>query len=401
MATRTVQLKVTTPLTSILSPAGRGSKPPRENESPFSERDRRGADSDISSPLAGEGRVRGASDCMDTAETPARPDGLMRNGLRLRARGHNLSMADDACGWLADSSELRGDVSALRERLREDGYLFLRGFHPRAEVLQARQVVTDRLSRDGFLDPAHPPLEAVAAPRLKVVNEKSAFRPPTDGGGASDPVKTYNADTLTKQNQPLHDLLYGRRQMAFFEQFLDGPVRHYNYTWLRVVSPGLGTPPHCDTAYMGRGTQKVLTTWTALGDISLRLGGLMILEHSHKANQLASYLKRDVDDYCVNGPHAEEITSGKRLFEWDGTLSKNPVSLRNKLGGRWLTAEYQAGDILIFTIRTVHASLDNQSNQIRLSSDSRYQLASEPMDERYNVENPVPYSPQFKRGRVC
>ena len=34
----TMQLKLTTPLTSILSRKGRGSKPPRENESPFSER---------------------------------------------------------------------------------------------------------------------------------------------------------------------------------------------------------------------------------------------------------------------------------------------------------------------------------------------------------------------------
>ena len=33
-----MQLKLTTPLTSILSRKGRGSKPPRENESPFSER---------------------------------------------------------------------------------------------------------------------------------------------------------------------------------------------------------------------------------------------------------------------------------------------------------------------------------------------------------------------------
>ena len=59
-----MKLKLTTPLTSIHSPKGGGSKPPRENESPFRERDRRGADSDISSPLRGEVRVRGASDCM-------------------------------------------------------------------------------------------------------------------------------------------------------------------------------------------------------------------------------------------------------------------------------------------------------------------------------------------------
>jgi hypothetical protein len=37
---------------------------------------------------------------------------------------------------------------------------------------------------------------------------------------------------------------------------------------------------------------------------------------------------------------------------------------------------------------THHCSLDNQSNRIRLSTDSRYQLASEPMDERWSGDHP-------------
>jgi hypothetical protein len=325
------------------------------------------------------------------------------NDLTLRARGHELSMADDAFGWLTDSSHLRDDIPALHDRLEEDGYLFLPSFHPREDVLRARHVITERLQRDGFTDPAFPADDAVVAPRLKIVNEKSAFRPPVGGDALPNPVKTYNSDNLTKDNQPLHDVLYGARRDKFFAQFFGGPVRHFNYTWSRVVSPGLGTPPHCDTVYMGRGTPNLLTVWTPLGDTSLQLGGLMILENSHRqTDRLAKYLSRDVDEYCVNKPTAKEIENGKRLFDWDGTLSKNPVTLREKLGGRWLTAEeYHAGDILIFTMRTVHSSLDNQSDRIRLSCDSRYQLASEPADERYIVENPVPYSPDFKRGRVC
>jgi hypothetical protein len=52
-------------------------------------------------------------------------------------------------------------------------------------------------------------------------------------------------------------------------------------------------------------------------------------------------------------------------------------------------------------MRTIHASLDNQSNRVRLSVDTRYQLASEPVDERFVAENPVPYAVNFKKGRVC
>ena len=87
--------------------------------------------------------------------------------------------------------------------------------------------------------------------------------------------------------------------------------------------------------------------------------------------------------------------------DWDGRLASNPVALREKLGGRWLTTEYQMGDVLVFGMGTVHASLDNQSNGYRLSADSRYQLASEPVDERWIGANPLKHGSKAKRGRIC
>src|SRR5690348_4782272 len=103
---------------------------------------------------------------------------LTQTELTLRARGHELSMADSAFGWFTDSSPLRDDMPALRARLEADGYLFLPGFHSRAEVVRARQVITERLQHDGYTDPAYPADDAVVVERLKIVNEKSAFRPP-------------------------------------------------------------------------------------------------------------------------------------------------------------------------------------------------------------------------------
>ncbi|MDA0577159.1 MAG: phytanoyl-CoA dioxygenase family protein [Verrucomicrobia bacterium] len=238
---------------------------------------------------------------------------------------------------------------------------------------------------------------------MKIVNAQSAFRPPVRADGTPEPILSYWADDLTRDNKPLHALLYSGLLLEFYREFLDGPIRHYTYTWLRAVSPGLGTPPHCDLVYMGRGTGNVCTTWTPLSDVPLAIGGLMILKNSHcQAARLAAYLSRDVDTYCTNGPLAQEIESGARLYEWDGTLSQDPVALRNELGGRWLTAEsYGAGDILIFSMRTIHASLDNQSDTIRLSSDSRYQLAAEPINPRNVGENPSPCDVRCKQGRIC
>ena len=132
----------------------------------------------------------------------------------------------------------------------------------------------------------------------------------------------------------------------------------------------------------------------------------MILENSladRTQNELADYLCRDVDEYCSNKPlppHVDlESTVDNKV--WNGWLANEPVSLQNRLGSRWLTTEYRAGDALIFPCKVVHASLDNQSNRFRLSSDSRYQLASEPVDERFVGDGPYGHVGRAKRGRVC
>ncbi len=46
------------------------------------------------------------------------------------------------------------------------------------------------------------------------------------------------------------------------------------------------------------------------------------------------------------------------------------------------------GDIIIFGMFTMHASLDNQTNRYRISADTRYQLKAEPVDERWVGEKP-------------
>ncbi len=302
--------------------------------------------------------------------------------LVLTSVGHRLDPSPEAFGELRDSGYLAGDAEALRARMGEDGYLFLRGFFRRDEVLAARAVMVERLAAEGVLQPGTDPMEAIIQP-----------------GGAS-----YFRPDLTKNNEPLHRLLYGGQMMGFYGDYFGEAARHYDYTWLRAVGPGGGSRPHCDVVYMGRGTRdRLLTAWVPLGDASQRLGGLMVLEGSHlKHDRLRNYLERDVDTYCTNGRHAAEIEAGAKPWEWDGSLSKDPASLRQKLGGRWLTTDFEAGDLLTFTVHTVHASLDNQSgDRIRFSSDSRYQPASLPVDERWVGEHPIGHGPAGKRGRIC
>src|SRR5215207_3046344 len=80
---------------------------------------------------------------------------------QLYSYGHPLDMADDKVGLMRDSSDAADDVEALRQRFATDGYLYMKGFLDRDEVLDARRSLTDGLANAGMLDENFPRLEAV------------------------------------------------------------------------------------------------------------------------------------------------------------------------------------------------------------------------------------------------
>jgi hypothetical protein len=256
----------------------------------------------------------------------------------------------------------------------------MKGYLDRDEVLAARASLTQRLAEAGVLDPAYPTIDAVCKPGSGYV-----FKP-----------------EITNGNAEVQRLLYEGRIPHFYRSLYGEDIRHYDFTWLRAIGPGKGTNPHCDLPYMGRGTHRHMTCWVPYGDISFQLGGLMVLEGSHKRmDLLENYVYRDVDAFCENKPkEADAAKAGKWSFT--GTLSHNPPVVRNKFGGRWLTTEFQAGDFITFGMFLVHASLDNRTpNLLRISSDARYQRASEPIDERWVGLNPPGHTSAGKRGRIC
>jgi hypothetical protein len=296
----------------------------------------------------------------------------------LTSLGYELDCSAQAFGYLQDSSELLAKPEQMRLLMEEEGYLYLKGFLNSQEIWQTRQEIALQLAAEGSLEPGFPVLDCIAKPGLRM-----SFRP-----------------DLANISPSLKKLLYSGRMMQFFTTFLGENVRHFDYTWFRAVAPGFGTYPHCDIVYMGRGTDKLYTVWTPIGDVSWEAGGLMILEKSHLLENIKNrYGRMDVDSYCSNRKTANLYASNQKW--WNGALSKNPVSLRKKYGRRWLSDEFKAGDILIFSMYTIHGSLDNHSREIRLSSDSRYQLALEAVDERWIGTNPIGHSVAAKRGRVC
>lgn len=306
-----------------------------------------------------------------------------------------IPTGEDHFGALRRSADILTDGDALRNRLADDGYLYFPGALDRDQVTSARRVCMERLMAQGALEAGSDPMDAIAAHGTK---------------------KYYFMESLAEENDPLMRVLYEGAMMRLMAQLFDTDVRHFDYTWMRAVGPGNGTSPHCDAVYMNRGTEQLITAWTPLGDIPLVQGGLVVLENSHreKTGKLEQYLHQDVDTFCENGPNAQKIRDGKMAWEhydgsfreWSGAFSDDANEIRASLGGRWLTSpEYRMGDVLLFTIATLHASLDNNSDRIRLSSDTRYQPAHLPADERWvlgaNGERPIAHGAAGKRGKIC
>lgn len=296
--------------------------------------------------------------------------------------GHKLDQTPDYFGWLRRSDDAAGDFIELRQRLIEDGYVYLPGFFDRQKVLDARRSVLGQLSRMGFL-------------KKGTVVDDGVF------DLENPPPAQARAHPLDQYDPAVQRLLFGDRAMDFYAGLFGVVASHFDFTWFRTKGTGHGSDVHCDVVYMGRGSKKLLTMWTPLGDIDPRMGGLTILEGSHrKSDLLAGYLDRDVDQYCSNREDASAYASGEK--GWNGSLSKNPLAIQNKFQSRWLTSpEFRMGDVLIFGMTLVHGSLDNQTDLIRLSVDNRYQPANEPIDPRWVGETVVGHSPAAKIGMIC
>lgn len=291
--------------------------------------------------------------------------------------GRSVDTHPDHLGELTRSAMAEG-FEALRARFAQDGYLYLPGFHPREEVAICRASIIAQLEPEGIFDPQYP----AASAHLKE-GVDMAFRP-----------------DIANTNPDLPGLLYGERMMALASGLVGEPAMHYDYTWLRAVGTGRSTMPHYDIVYMGRGTNQLFTCWTPLADLAIENGVLAILEGSHQAAELKStYGTMDVDTVCTNKSGVKVVDD--RGYVSFGALPDHPDALRQVYGRRWLTNPFAMGDVLLFGMYTLHASTDNHTPLLRLSTDSRYQAASLPADPRWIGENPVGHGEAAQVGMIC
>ncbi|ULL18406.1 phytanoyl-CoA dioxygenase [Paenibacillus sp. H1-7] len=267
----------------------------------------------------------------------------------------SLEMGSRYLTELQDSNAILHDTAALRKRLEDDGYLLIRGFHDRKKVLEARTGLLRKLDKQARLDHSYPLEEGVIAEGAKG----------TMFGGPAQPDD--------EDMRPFYELVTGQAVMEFFDRLLGGESMTYDYKWPRAVGQGGNTGAHYDIVYMGRGTKQVYTMWTPLGDIPIEQGTLTVCLGSHRFEQMKqTYGQVDVD----------------RDQHENGWFSTDPIEMVDRFGGQWATTSFSAGDVMIFGMYLLHGSTDNMTNRFRLSADTRYQLKSEPVDERWVGKQP-------------
>ncbi len=67
-----------------------------------------------------------------------------------------LELGGKYLGHLREANSLMGDMGALRARLREDGYLLIRGLHDPQKVKAARRMLLHNLDANGQIDRGFP-----------------------------------------------------------------------------------------------------------------------------------------------------------------------------------------------------------------------------------------------------
>ncbi len=235
---------------------------------------------------------------------------------------------------LKDSRPLLGDWQALRARIAEDGYVFVRGLIDPAFVTSVGRAGLGYLQAAGWTQPGGDPVEAPPKPPVRAVRMRDAFGDPgytqvySDPGFNSVPSATALAGLMAQ---------------------IMGPAGFcYPFRLPRIVYP-VSVVPHQPGNFVHkdyRAVQDMFTCWVPLGHIPPSLGGLAIKPGSQR---------------------------------WARVTERGFL---NRLEPGWVTTEYEPGDVLVFHCLTTHAALPNHEGRMRFSGEYRWQLADQPAPTR-------------------
>lgn len=233
------------------------------------------------------------------------------------------------------STDLLGRAEDLRQRAAEDGYLFLPGLLPAADVLAVRTAILSLCVEAGWC--THEGRAGGAGPFVE-----------------GDPEYMAVYDRIQRL-EAFHGLALHPALLGLYGALFQGAVLAHPRNIARVMFPGNNrhaTPAHQDALHI-RGTPETWTAWLPLGDCPADLGGIAVLAGSQREPLLEAH--------PALGAGGREVDTAALPYTW-------------------FAGDMRAGDVLTFHSHTVHRALPNRTaTRMRLSVDFRYQPAGEPV----------------------
>ncbi|KAI5248449.1 hypothetical protein E4T42_05634 [Aureobasidium subglaciale] len=283
-------------------------------------------------------------------------------------------------------------LEELRRKYNEDGYIFLKGLIPREDVLKARRSYFDTMAPTGVLKPGTTPQQGIFD------SSKPASQFPGIGAGAVGGNKRPGDDsaaTFVDRALDAHKQDWYKEEFCKHPALLEFVAKFSGWgddtlaikrTLLRNNIPGThAIGVHYDQIFLRHGEATAITAWVPIGDVKTNGGGLIYLEKGHT-------LGREQESRF----YAEALSSGlsdkeaKHAFNANmmstGLLDSAPSAYGKRFSRRWLVADYEAGDVVLHTPFTIHASTVNHDVEgvIRLATDLRFVNSSRKWDERWD-----------------
>jgi len=284
----------------------------------------------------------------------------------LEAGGKILSMAQNRFGYL-EPTDAATDIATLREQYHEHGYLWLKGFLKRQDVLDFRAWVFAHLMETGLLQPDSDPMTGLAAI------------------GEADKALADRRLMSLVRSVAYEGFCTQPRLACFMDEFLQGISYLHKRKIMRFTRPNASavTPAHYDLVYLRGGTSRIVTAWIPIGDIPIDMGGLVYLEGSHR-------IGADMEkEFAIKGASLtpeERVSAFNKNMTEGGWVSKDLPDMAERFNTRWLAADYEAGDIMLHSPYMIHASTTNRDplGRLRLSTDIRYQNVEDEIDARWS-----------------
>ncbi|GAB5587669.1 hypothetical protein Unana1_02569 [Umbelopsis nana] len=292
----------------------------------------------------------------------------------LQSNGFNMDMTDLRLGWLTPTDP-NLPVETLREILKKQGYLFLKGLIPPETALEQRRNFFETYNGTSLLAPSTTP-------------EQGIFSGNDPDAHADIQINFYHKTTASVYSfAKREDFLEFCKQPAlteFLTKFFDEEPFLYTRKIIRYNLPGEdhSTAVHIDRTFLRDATPNLVSAWIPLGPATIEMGSLMYLEESHTIGADMedewTEVNRDLSPDEKINPYNVNMGEG-------GAIGKDAPGIAEKYNRRWLVADYEPGDVVLHTPFLIHSACQNQDpeKRIRLSTDLRFQPKSQTISQRW------------------